>query len=234
MLGNWKQELRDKSRPEKVAILARFFKTGEGEYGYGDKFIGVTVPDNRAVSKKYAMAPINMISAMLDDPIHEFRLGALLALVSRYGKSPEETTGFYLDNLQKANNWDLIDLSAPGIIGEELRAGRHHDTIRRMADDKNLWVRRASVVSTLRPTMKSRDITHSLDICDILVDDPHDLMRKAVGWVLREVGKKDLTAMLSFLDLHIGRISATTLSYATEKLSPEERAVWRLRRKQGR
>lgn len=232
MIEQWKQELRDKSHPEKIEILARFFKTGKGEYGYGDRFIGVTVPDNRSVSRKYALAPMETIAGMLADPVHEFRLAALLALVARYSKFPEETVEFYLRNLPRANNWDLIDLSAPGIIGEELRAGRHHETIRRMARDRNLWVRRAAVVSTLRPTMKSRDISHSLAICPLLIDDSHDLMRKAVGWVLREVGKKDLPAMLAFLETYIDRLSATTLSYAIEKLPPEYRLQWRLRRKQ--
>lgn len=234
MVEKWKQELADKARPDKVEILARFFKTGEGEYGHGDKFIGVAVPDNRAVSKKYADAPIESIAGMLADPVHEYRLAGLIALVARYRKAPGETVKFYLTHLPQANNWDLIDLSAPGIIGEELRAGRHHDTVRRMAHDENLWVRRAAVVSTLRPIMKSRDTSLALELCGILLPDQHDLMRKAVGWVLREVGKKDLPAMLDFLDLHISSISATTLSYATEKLPPETRTALRLRRKQSK
>ncbi|MDE5978710.1 MAG: DNA alkylation repair protein [Muribaculaceae bacterium] len=230
-LNEWQDELNAVANPEKAKILSRFFKTGEGEYGYGDRFIGVTVPANRAISKGHADDSLDTIAAMATHPIHEYRLGALLALVARYRKHPEETTGFYLRHLTYANNWDLIDLSAPYILGEELRKGRHHETIRQMARDRNLWIRRAAVVSTLRPVMKSRDTTLSLEMCHLLVSDPHDLMRKAVGWVLRETGKKDLPAMLSFLESHIDLLSATTLSYATEKLTPEERAYWRQRRK---
>lgn len=231
MLEKWKQELASKARPEKVWILSRFFKTGEGEYGYGDRFIGVNVPDNRAVSKKYADAPFDTIAGMLADPVHEYRLAGFLALVARYRKAPAETVNFYLANLHRANNWDLVDLSAPGILGEELRAGRLHDTARRMTHDSNLWIRRAAVVSTLRPVMKSHDTSLAIELCALLLTDRHDLMRKAVGWVLREVGKKDLPSMLAFLDIHIREISATTLSYAIEKLPPEIRADWRHRRK---
>lgn len=232
LLKKWQEELDAVSDPEKAKILARFFKTGEGEYGYGDRFAGITVPANRAISKKYAHIPLESIAAMISHPVHEYRLGGFLALVARYRKSPEETIGFYLGNLHGANNWDLVDLSAPYTLGEEIRAGRHHDTVRRMAEDPNLWVRRASVVSTLRPVMKSADTALAFELCAKLISDPHDLMRKAVGWVLREAGKKDLPAMLSFLEAHLPKLSATTLSYATEKLPPEERAIWRRKRKE--
>lgn len=230
MIDKWKQELAAKAKPEKIEILGRFFKTGKGEYGHGDIFIGLAVPDNRGISKKYADAPLETIAEMLAAPVHEFRLAGFLALVARYRKAPEETVNFYLVNLHRANNWDLVDLSAPYILGEELRNGRHHETARRMAIDDNLWIRRAAVVATLRPIMKSSETALALELCDILISDSHDLMRKAVGWVLREVGKKDIQAMLNFLDTHIGRISATTLSYATERLTPDERTVWRQRR----
>ena len=158
-------------------------------------------------------------------------MAALLALVARYRKSPEETTDFYLRNLHKANNWDLIDLSAPYILGEELRQGRRHGTLRQMTGDNNLWVRRASVVATLRPVMKDRNTDLALANCAALISEPHHLMQKAVGWILREIGKKDMKLLLDFLATHIGHISATTLSYATEKLAPDDRRAWRLRRK---
>ena len=224
---NWQAQLAAAANPEKAEILSRFFKTGEGEYGHGDRFIGLSVPANRAISRKYALAPLDAIGTMVKHPVHEYRLGGFLALVARYHKHPEETTNFYLDNLTRANNWDLVDLSAPYILGEELRAGRHHDTIRHLALDENLWKRRASVVSTLRPIMRDRDIVLALEICRLLVTDPHPLMRKAVGWVLREVGKKEIDAMKTFLSTHISLLSATTLSYAIERLPAEERAIWR-------
>lgn len=231
MTEQWKKELYMRANPAKTDILSRFFKTGPGEYGEGDIFIGLSVPDNRAVSRHYAQAPLETIGEMLDNKVHEYRLGALLALVARYRKHPAETVEFYLRNLHKANNWDLIDLSAPYILGEELRQGRHHDTLRRMTASPDLWTRRASVVATLRPIMKDREISLALENCSRLVSDPHQLMQKAVGWVLRETGKKDHTALVSFLEGHISILSATTLSYATEKFSPAERLHWRRLRK---
>ncbi|MDE5625562.1 MAG: DNA alkylation repair protein, partial [Muribaculaceae bacterium] len=113
---NWQAQLAAAANPEKVEILSRFFKTGEGEYGHGDRFIGLSVPANRAISRKYALAPLDAIGTMVKHPVHEYRLGGFLALVARYRKHPEETTTFYLDNLTKANNWDLVDLSAPYIL----------------------------------------------------------------------------------------------------------------------
>lgn len=232
MIEQWKRQLAAKARPEKIAILSRFFKTRPGEYGHGDIFIGLSVPDNRAISKEYADAPPEVICGMLAERVHEHRLAALLALVARYRRNPEETVKLYLSHLRHINNWDLVDLSAPYIIGEELRHGRHIDTVAAMASDANMWARRVAVVSTLRPVMKSASTQLALSQCARLVDDSHPLMRKAVGWVLREVGKKDLQAMLAFIGEHIATISATTLSYATERLPRDERILWRQRRKE--
>lgn len=232
MIEQWKRQLAAKARPEKIAILSRFFKTGPGEYGHGDIFIGLSVPDNRAISKEYADAPPEVICGMLAERVHEHRLAALLALVARYRRNPEETVKLYLSHLRHINNWDLVDLSAPYIIGEELRHGRHIDTVAAMALDANMWARRVAVVSTLRPVMKSASTQLALSQCARLVDDSHPLMHKAVGWVLREVGKKDLQAMLAFIGEHIATISATTLSYATERLPRDERILWRQRRKE--
>lgn len=231
LLNKWQTELNSVANPEKAEVFTHFFKTGEGEYGYGDRFIGVVVPANRAISKNYAQLPFDTIARMITHPIHEYRLGGFLALVARYRKDPDNTAAFYIANIPHANNWDLVDLSAPYILGEELRKGRHIETIRRMAKDDNLWVRRASVVSTLQPIRKHELIDLALEICDILISDPHPLMRKAVGWVLREIGKKDIATMRSFLSNHLSTISATTLSYAIERLSPQERTEWRTNRK---
>lgn len=230
-LYKWQTELNSVANPEKAEVFTRFFKTGEGEYGYGDRFIGVVVPDNRAISKHYAHQPLDKIARMITHPIHEYRLGGFLALVTRYRKDPDNTTDFYIAHLPHANNWDLVDLSAPYILGEELRKGHHIETIRQMTNDENLWVRRASVVATLQPIRKGELIDFSLEICRNLISDPHPLMRKAVGWVLREIGKKDLPKMRLFLNANITTISAITLSYAIERLSSDERSQWRTNRK---
>lgn len=237
-IDTWKEALASDITPGKREILQRFFKTGPGQYGEGDIFLGNTVPAIRKVSRLMSDAPLEAVEAMLSSPIHDHRLSALLVLVERYRRNRKDPSArreiidFYLSHTSGINNWDLVDLSAPYILGEELRAGRHHDTIRHLALDENLWKRRASVVSTLRPIMRDRDIVLALEICRLLVTDPHPLMRKAVGWVLREVGKKEIDAMKTFLSTHISLLSATTLSYAIERLPAEERAIWRQQRKE--
>lgn len=231
ILNKWQTELNSVAIPEKAEVFTRYFKTGEGEYGYGDRFIGVVVPKNRAISKQYAHQPLDTIARMITHPIHEYRLGGFIALVTRYRKDPDNTTDFYISNLHHANNWDLVDLSAPYILGEELRKGHHIETIRRMTDDENLWVRRASVVATLQPIRKGELIDFALEICQRLISDQQPLMRKAVGWVLREIGKKKIQRMRSFLNSNLSTISTTTLSYAIERLSPDERSQWRTKRK---
>ena len=222
----WERELREAANPEKIEILNRFFKTGKGEYGEGDIFIGLTVPANRAISKNYAFQPLEEIEMMIDSPIHEFRLAGLLALVERYKKTRrqadrDEIVDFYLSIGHKANNWDLVDLSAPGILGPELSAGRRIDEIDRLIESDCLWCNRIAMVSMLNPVMKHGQTDLALATANRLLDHTHDLMRKAVGWVLREVGKKDDAALRSFLDSNIARLSSITLSYATEKFTSD-------------
>ena len=237
ILKNWQAELCAVARPEKVEILQRFFKTGKGQYGEGDVFVGVTVPDNRAVARRFCDAPFVVVEQMLQHEVHEFRLSALLCLVRKYElakKSPEarkEIVDFYLSQSARCNNWDLVDLSAPYILGVELIAGRHHDTIRCFVKSDNLWQRRIAMVSTLRPVTKVAQTDLAIEMATALLADQHDLIRKAVGWILREVGKKDIHLLRRFLDGHINGVSAITLSYATEKMTKEERLKWRLKRK---
>lgn len=235
MLKIWQDELTASASHDKIADLSRFFKTAPGEYAEGDLFIGLSVPDNRRISKKYFQADLSIITAMLDSEIHEFRLAGFLALVERYRKAKTDTdrraiTKFYLDNCHKADNWDLVDLSAEYIIGEELLAGRSADDILRLSSYPLLWHRRVAVVSTLMPVRKGR-LDEAFEMCHRHISDTEPLMRKAVGWVLRECGKKDRRRLELFLDQHIDSISATTLSYATEHFSPAEREYWRTSRK---
>lgn len=231
MITQWQNELMDASQPERKEIFQRFFKTGKGEYGEGDIFIGLTVPANRSISKKYFDRPLDEISAMLASPVHEHRLGALLALVEKYKKAKSDSdrnavADFYISICRLANNWDLVDLSAPYILGCELAAGKHHDTVRRLAASESLWERRIAVVATLT-CVRHMQLDLALEMCLKTLEDPEPLMRKAIGWVLREAGKKDITALRRFLSDNIGRISSTTLSYATEKFTPAERAELR-------
>ena len=235
-VAKWQQELQAAAQPGKTAILSSFFKTGKGEYGEGDTFIGVTVPANRAVSRRYAWLSLAEISEMIDSEVHEFRLGGMLALVERYRKARTDAdrnavVDFYLANGHKANNWDLVDLSSPYILGAEIAAGRRTGQIDRLIASGNLWRQRIAMVSMLNPVMKHGDTAMATATASKLITHPHDLMRKAVGWVLREVGKKDIDALLRFLSTHIASISATTLSYATEKLPKEERLHWRTLRR---
>ncbi len=237
MTSDWKNELAMVARMEKVRILSSFFKTGVGEYAEGDVFIGVTVPDNRAVAVKYADAPIELLAEMLRSPIHEHRLSALLAMVRSYERSRSEERradilSLYLANIERCNNWDLVDLSAPRIIGRELANGRCTAEHEALSQSGLLWARRVAVVATLWLVQKHHRTAEALEQCHLHIADSEPLMHKAVGWVLREVGKKDLDAMRSFLAQHITKITATSLSYATEKLSSEERLDWRTRRKQ--
>lgn len=231
MITQWQNELMDASQPERKEIFQRFFKTGKGEYGEGDIFIGLTVPANRSISKKYFDRPLDEISAMLASPVHEHRLGALLALVEKYKKAKSDSdrnavADFYISICRLANNWDLVDLSAPYILGHELAAGKHHDTARRLTASESLWERRTAVVATLT-CVRHMQLDLALEMCLKTLEDPEPLMRKATGWVLREAGKKDITALRRFLSDNIGRISSTTLSYATEKFTPAERAELR-------
>lgn len=227
----WKDELLAVSRPEKIAILSSFFKTGKGEYGEGDIFIGVTVPDNRAVAKTHADDSLEVFAHMLHSPVHEHRLSALLAMVHSYTRSKdhlrrESILDFYETTIDRCNNWDLVDLSAPKLFGPEFSAGRRLDTLGRLSDSTLMWARRVAVVSTLHDVMRERRTDLAIEQCRRHITDPEPLMHKATGWVLREVGKKDTDALLQFLRTHISALTATTLSYATEKFDKEERKKW--------
>lgn len=231
----WKSELAGVSHPEKIDTLRRFFKTGPGEYGEGDVFIGVYVPDNRRISKAYHDAPVEAITEMVCSEVHEHRLAGFLALVERYRKakdsdSREEVIRLYTALAPHANNWDLVDLSTEYILGKEWSAGRHLDLLEKLSDDELLWHRRIAVVGMLT-VIRDGNLDLPLSVCLKQLTHPHQLMQKAVGWILREVGKKNTQKMISYLETHISSISAVTLSYAVERLPKEERARLRNLRK---
>lgn len=219
------REIREYIDPVKKEYLPRFFKTEKGQYGEGDKFLGVVVPNTRLVAKRHKDAPFEVMTELLQSQWHECRLCALLMLVERFKKSDEKERkliyDFYLSQTARINNWDLVDLSAPGIVGEYLKDKSRED-LYRLADSKLLWDQRIAVVSTYT-LIKNGDFIDILALAERLLYHPHDLMRKAVGWMLREMGKRDRDLLVQFLEKYCKVMPRTMLRYAIEKFPEEER-----------
>lgn len=222
---NLKNDLNKHIDSQKAKILPRFFKTGTGEYGEGDIFIGVTVPNIRKVAKKYSTLSLSAVNNLLSSPIHEERLCALVILVGQFntGDYNRRKTIFsvYLSNTSSVNNWDLVDSSAPHIVGGYL-ADKPRDVLYKLARSKSLWERRIAIVATLYFIVKLKEYEDTFAVAEILVNDTHDLIHKAVGWMLREVGKhvNQETEEL-FLKKHYKHMPRTMLRYAIERF-PEE------------
>jgi len=211
--------LRKFSDKERAKISSRFFKTGKGEYGDGDIFIGVTVPDVRKASRNFIQLSLPEIEKLLESKIHEDRLAGLLILVERFGRLPEERKNifnFYYSRLESANNWDLIDVSADKIIGEWFADKSERTLLYKLAQSKNIWRRRAAMVGTYA-FIKRGDLDDAFKIAEALLEDGHDLIRKAVGWMLREAGKVDGYQLEEFIRNNVRRMSRTTLRYAIER-----------------
>ena len=219
------EALRD---PEKQRTLPRFFKTGKGDYGEGDRFLGITVPNIRSVARQNLQASESTLSALLESPWHEHRMCALLILVEHYKEaSPSEQeaiVGFYLSHLEGVNNWDLVDFSAPYLLGAYLQ-NHPHQLLYTLAASQVLWEQRIAMVSTW-PLIGRHQFTDTLRLAEIFLHHPHDLMQKATGWMLREVGKNDRDVLLRFLDAHASEMPRTMLRYAIEKLNPAERKYY--------
>ena len=216
------QTLRSHSDEEKKVVLPRFFKTGKGEYGEGDRFMGVIVPNTRKVAREYASVSWEVIEALLESEWHECRLCALLILVERYKKHPEETVRFYLENTRGINNWDLVDLSAPYILGRYLTQHEDRSVLYALAGSENMWEQRIAVVSTLA-LIRDNLFDDTMKLAEKFMGTKHDLMQKATGWMLREVGKRDERTLTDFLDRHCLQMPRTMLRYAIEKLTTEQR-----------
>ena len=212
--------------PEKRDFLPYFFKTGKGQYGEGDKFLGVVVPDTRKVAKAYLGLSFEELTKLLQNEYHECRLCALLILVERFKKAGENERKvlyeFYLQNTKYINNWDLVDLSSQYIIGVYLLDKKDRSILYTLADSKLLWDQRIAVVSTLW-FIRNNEFDDTLQLAERLLHHPHDLMHKAIGWMLREVGKKDINILRSFLDQYYNIMPRTMLRYAIEKMEKEER-----------
>ncbi|MBS3111130.1 DNA alkylation repair protein [Candidatus Woesearchaeota archaeon] len=220
MIGSLRKDIRSLANPEKARVLQGFFRTGKGQYGEGDVFLGVTVPQSRAISKKYALLSFANIKALLKSKIHEERLVALLILVHRYQKGDEDEkkgiVDFYLGNTKCVNNWDLVDLSADKLLGHWL-FGKDASLLCRLAESPHLWERRIAIVSTFHFIRNNR-FSDTLKISGMLLGDKHDLIHKAVGWMLREVGKRDQPVLEGFLKRHHKKMPRTMLRYAIERL----------------
>ncbi len=219
-------ELQELADPAKAKALRRFFKTGEGEYGEGDVFLGIKVPDTRKVAKRHMDLTLGQIQGLLDSRVHEHRLAGLLVLVGQFETAGEKRRkgiyGFYLRNAKRVNNWDLVDLSAERIIGPYVME-RDKSVLYRLARSGNIWERRIAILSTFH-LIKNGRYAETVKVAEMLLDDEEDLIHKAVGWMLREVGKRGgLAEEKAFLDKHRQRMPRTMLRYAIERFSPEER-----------
>ncbi|PJE62335.1 DNA alkylation repair protein, partial [Candidatus Roizmanbacteria bacterium CG10_big_fil_rev_8_21_14_0_10_39_6] len=207
----------------------RFFKTKKGEYGAHDKFIGLTVPQVRTIAKKYKDLSLSEIEELLHSPIHEHRLCALIMLVNRSKNTPipdlTESKKLYVNNKKFVNNWDLVDISAHHILGKWCYLTENDEVLKTLAHSDNLWDKRIAMVATFA-YIRNSELSITFTIAQILLHDSHDLIHKAVGWLLREAGKRDVKALENFLNVHAKTMPRTALRYALEKFPSEKRALY--------
>jgi len=224
------------ANPEQARELQRFFKTGKGQYGAGDTFIGVRVPEVRRIAKQFALLSPADLNDLLDSPVHEHRFAALGVMVGQFQQASkagdegerERLVEFYLSAMRRGriNNWDLVDSSAEFILGEYLY-DKPRDQLARLAKSGIVWQRRIAMLSTFA-FIKHGDASTTFEVAEVLLDDKHDLIQKAVGWMLREVGKRvDRELLVGFLAEHATEMSRVTLSYATEHFENSERVYYR-------
>ena len=220
------------SNPKKSAGVERFFKTTKGQYGAGDIFVGATVPEQRIIAKKFKDLPLLEVEALLNQKIHEFRLTALLILSIQFEKGTlddqKKIYNLYMKNIDNVNNWDLVDQSAPKILGEYLSKRPKKelcDVLTKLSDSNNLWHNRIAILATY-PILKAGNFTHIKVLAKKLMNHPHDLIHKAIGWMLREVGKKDEKALTDFLDEYGTKMPRIMLRYSIEKFSEKKRKYY--------
>ncbi len=220
-------ELRSLKNSSKAKFLSHFFKTGKGEYAEGDMFLGLTVPVSRSVARRYEGLPLDEIVKLLQSQFHEERLVALLILVEKFKHNidlQEQIYRLYLSNTENINNWDLVDLSAPQIVGRYLSGKKDRDILQKLAKSESLWERRISILSTLYFIVYEKDFRDTFRIAEILISDQHDLIHKAVGWMLREVGKRISEEEEEvFLKKHYKKMPRTMLRYAIERFEEKKR-----------
>ena len=220
--------LKNQANPEQAKTLLRFFKTGKGEYGEGDKFLGIKVPVSRKIAKQFKELSLSEIQELLDSKVHEERLIGLFILVEQYRKADAEKMQaiyeFYLKNAKRVNNWDLVDLSAEKIMGAYLM-DKDKRILFKLAKSKNLWERRIAIMSTFH-FIKNGFYDTTFAISDMLLKDEHDLIHKAVGWMLREIGNRNLAEEEKFLKKNYKTMPRTMLRYAIEKFPEKKRQVY--------
>jgi len=225
MLSQLNQIIQKHANPEKSKLLQGFFKTKSGEYGEGDIFLGITVPQQRQIAKQFLNLSLPEIQTLLNTKIHEKRLISLLILIQQYKKaSPKEKQkifNFYLQNTKNINNWDLVDLSAPNIVGDYL-LDKPRDILYKLAQSNSLWEKRIAIISTFT-FIKNNQFQDTIKISELLLKDTHDLMHKAIGWMLREFGKRDQHLLEQFLKQHYNNLPRTTLRYAIERMEEVKR-----------
>lgn len=219
------EELSALSTDEKRRILPRFFKTGPGQYGEGDRFLGTAVPDTRSVAKAHRDTSLADIGLLLGSPWHEVRLAALLIMVAKADKADDnsrrELLDFYLSHTNRINNWDLVDLSVTKIVGEYL-ADKPRDLLYSLAQSPLLWEARMSIVATLAFIRKG-DLDDTYRLCDLLMDHSHELIHNACGWMLREAGKRNPARLYDYVNANRARMPRTMLRYAIERFGKTER-----------
>lgn len=215
--------MRAAGSPQKAAHSLRFFKTGPGQYGEGDRFLGLTVPETRAFVPQCAGLSFAETAELLRSEWHEERLLALFLLCRRFKKDRRRIYDLYLASVATCvNNWDLVDSSAPAIVGGYLLSEKDRGILYKLAGSANLWERRVAVLAT-QAFIRADQFEDVLELCRLLLNDREDLMHKACGWMLREAGKRDLCVLLGFLQQWAGAMPRTMLRYAIEKLTPEQR-----------
>lgn len=225
-LAEIKKEVALYTNEEKGKFFQKFFKTGKGQYAEGDLFLGISVPTIRSIAKKYVdKSSIKEAESLLNSKFHEERLLSLIILVYKFEKAEkkekEEIFNFYIKNTSKINNWDLVDVSAANIVGRHI-LDKDVSIIYSLAKSKNLWEKRIAIVSTYA-FIKSGELEHTFKISETLMNDKHDLIHKAVGWMLREAGKKNQKALENFLKKHYKSMPRTALRYAIERFPQERR-----------
>lgn len=229
MKDNIQEQLDFLSIPEKREFYPRFFKTGRGEYGEGDKFLGVLVPDIRKIAKANQNISLAQIDKLLQSEFHECRLCALLILIEKYNKTKDngikiDIFNFYISHTCAINNWDLVDLSVYHIVGNHL-LNKDRSILYQWVESDNLWEQRMSIVATLA-FIRKKDFNDTLVISEKLIPHKHDLIHKATGWMLREAGKRNIYVLYKFLNKHYKQMPRTMLRYAIEKLNSEERKYY--------
>lgn len=228
MLKSLLKELKQHSSPEKAKIYTRYFKTGKGEYGEGDVFLGLTVPEQRKLAQKYVDLKFDYVKKLLHSKYHEHRLTGLFILVYKYEKAnnneKQKIIDFYLKHKHRGNNWDLIDCVADKLLGKHI-IDKDKSILYELAKSESLWDRRIAIITTFE-FIKNNKFEDTIKIAEILLNDKHDLIQKAVGWMLREIGKRDENELIKFLDKNYKKMPRTMLRYAVERLDKKRKEYY--------